>query len=173
MLVFQNAEHAAAIDARKLAIVADHNQLRARRVGVAGELGHKLGVDHRGFVEDDGGFVVPARAAIIEFKKLAVDRGGAREAAAAHVLGNGIGGGEADNLIACDGVGLANGVDRVALAGSGLSVDERKPPCPGHMAHGLGLLAAHAREFHLPQNRLKDRQAHLVPVGAGEACGGA
>ena len=60
VLVFQNAEHAAAIDARKLAVVADHDELRARLVRVAGELRHELGVDHGGFVENDDGAVVPA-----------------------------------------------------------------------------------------------------------------
>ena len=147
VLVFQNAEHAAAIDARKLAVVADHDELCARRVGVTGELRHELGVDHGRFVEDDHGLVVPARPAGIEPEKLAVDRGGAGEAVGAHVFGHGVRGREANNLVATRGVRLANGGNGEALSGSGLAVDDGETARLGGVNEGVGLFAADACEF--------------------------
>ena len=107
--VFQDAEHAAAIDARKLPVVADQNQLGARLLRMAGELRHELGVDHRGFVDDDDGARVPRGAAIFEGEELAVDGRGAAEAVAAHVLGDGVGRGEADDPVTLGLVGVADG----------------------------------------------------------------
>ena len=72
--VFQRAEHAAALDAAELPVVADQNELRAGVVRVRGHHRHQLGVEHRGLVHDDDGAPVPARAAVVEREQLAVDR---------------------------------------------------------------------------------------------------
>jgi hypothetical protein len=69
------------------------------------------------------------------------------ETVVAHVLGDGVGGRESDDVIAARGIGLADRGNGVAFSGSGLPVDDRKPPCPGRMAESVGLFAADAREF--------------------------
>jgi hypothetical protein len=57
----------------RLTVVADQDELGAGAVGVRRHHGHEFGVDHGGFVEDDGRFLCPACAIVVERKELAVD----------------------------------------------------------------------------------------------------
>ena len=59
--ILEDGEHAATIDARKLPVVADQNQLGARGVGEGRDLRHQLRVDHGGFVDHEDRAAVPRR----------------------------------------------------------------------------------------------------------------
>ena len=167
--VLEHAEHAPALDARKLPVVADQNQLRAGGAGVGAQYRHVARVDHGGLVHHDDGAPVPSGEVVVQAQQLAVHRAGAGEAVARHVPGDGVGRGEADHLVALQLIGLADRRHREALAGAGLSVDQGKPrPCGG-VAAGTGLLARDPVEFLVRQHRGQNPVADLMPAVARQA----
>ena len=101
-----------------------------------------------------------------------MDRRGAGEAVAAHVLGDGVGGGKADDPVAFRFIGLADRGHRIALAGAGLAVDDREALGAGGVMNSARLLARDSFKFLRAENfRADDAADHVTPV-LGQAIGG-
>ena len=117
----QRLENPAALDARKLRVVARQNQLCARLSRGGGQLAKLLGRNHCGLVHHQNRVAVPMRAAFLKLAKLAGERVRVLEAVAAHLLHNVIRPRQAANVFALGLVNRARGFKRVALARSGLA----------------------------------------------------
>ena len=130
--------------------------------------GHQLGVEHRRLVDDDDGFLRPARAAVVEREELAMDRAGMAEAVGAHILRDGIGRRQPDHAVAGAFIGLADRRDRVALAGAGLAVDEGEALGAGRVAEGARLLRRDAGEFRVVEDDGLDEIGDAMAGAGGE-----
>lgn len=136
-------------------------------IGTGGHHRHEFGVDHRGLVHHDDSAAVPIYAGIIEREQLAMDGAGMAEAVALHVLGDGVGRRQSDHPVAARLVNLADRGHRIALAGAGLTVDQREAFGLGGVANGAGLLARDGAEPLAAKNRARDRDPAKYLGGAG------
>ena len=128
------------------------------------DLRHQFRVDHGGFVDHEDGAAVPCRAAVLDGEQLAMDRRGAGEAVARHVLGDGVGRRKADDPVAFRFIGLADRGHRIALAGAGLAVDDREALGAGGVTNSARLLARDSVKFLRAENlRADDAADHVRP----------
>ena len=169
MAVLERAEHAAAIDARQLPVVADKDELGAGFVRMRRHHGHELGIEHGGFVHHDDGAPVPAGAPIVEPEELAMHGCGVAEAVATHVLCHRVCRGEPDHAIAGFFVGLADRGHGEAFAGAGLAVDDRQALFAGGVAEGAGLFARDPCELLAGEHAGPLAVADLVPALARQS----
>ena len=121
MALPQRLEHAAALDAGKLLVVAGENEFRAGLLRGGRDAGELLRRNHRRLVHDQNRVAVPARPAFLERVHFAGDGVGLLEAVATHLLDDVIRPSQADDVLAFGLVDGAHGFQRVALAGSGLA----------------------------------------------------
>ena len=135
----QRLEHAAALDAGKLRVVAGENKFRAGIAGGGGKLRKIVGRNHRRLVDDEDGVVVPLAAPVFEGHEFGGNRVGAREAVAAHLLHDIVCPRKPDDFAALGLIGRAHGVQGIALAGSRLAPQHRKTFRAGEVGQGLGL----------------------------------
>ena len=106
----QRLEHAAALDAAELLVVAGKNEFRAGCARGGGEPGQVLGRHHGRLVDDQDGLFIPCRPPVFEQLQFAGDGVRVGEPVAAHLLCHVVRPGEADYLAA---LGLVNGTGGV------------------------------------------------------------
>ena len=148
-------------------LITDQDQLRARRARPGREVLEVLRRQHRRFVDDEDGSAVPARQPGFEAFQLGGDRRGVGEAVALHVVNNGIGPGEAEDVVPGILIGVVDSRYGRRLTGAGGACHNGQALLVRRVQEGGTLFAVEMAMA--VENMLPDRLGHAVSGIRGEA----